>query len=172
MSKLLSWSFLGVLPRDPPTYFIASLSFIKFFTLIHLFWFDFLACLWETFGPMFFGLLVGHFNALSSHSPHFSWGVSFISSKFIAPMNYLRSWALVAPITNVRFFLDICPFLLEMIGAIDSYIFPFLSHLKLTQELIWRTPKLFDRFNCKSKCENNGKIRSWGTLLGSQILRG
>jgi hypothetical protein len=61
---------------------------------------------------------------------------------------------------------------LEMIGAIDSYIFPFLSHLKLTQELIWRTPKLFDRFNCKSKCENNGKIRSWGTLLGSQILRG
>jgi hypothetical protein len=135
MSKLLSWSSFGVLPKDPPTYFTVSLSFIKILTQIHFFWFDSLLGLWEIFGPMLFGLLEGPFNALSGHSPHFSWGVNFISSKFITLTNYLRCWALVAPITGVRFFLDLCPFLLEVIGAIDSYIFPFLDHLKLTQEL-------------------------------------
>jgi hypothetical protein len=72
MSKLLSRSSLGVLPKDLPTYFIASLSFIKFSTPIHFFQFDSLAGLWEIFGPMFFGLLLGPFNALLGHSPHFS----------------------------------------------------------------------------------------------------
>jgi hypothetical protein len=31
----------------------------------------------------------------------------------------------------------------------------------------WRTPELFDKLNCKSKCENNGKIMSWSAFLGS-----
>ncbi len=35
-----------------------------------------------------------------------------------------------------------------------------------------RTPKLLDRFNYKSKGENNRRIKSWGTLLGSQHFRG
>ncbi len=29
------------------------------------------------------------------------------------------------------------------------------------------TPKLLIRFNCEFKCENSGRIRSWGTFLGS-----
>jgi hypothetical protein len=51
-------------------------------------------------------------------------------------MAYLRSWTLVALITSARVFLDLHPFLLEVIGATDSDIFPFLTHLKLTQKLI------------------------------------
>ncbi len=30
-----------------------------------------------------------------------------------------------------------------------------------------RTPKLLDRFNCKSKGENNRRKKSWGTLPNS-----
>jgi hypothetical protein len=30
--------------------------------------------------------------------------------------------------------------------------------------LLWHTPKLFDGLNYKSKGENNGRKRSWGTL--------
>jgi hypothetical protein len=37
---------------------------------------------------------------------------------------------------------------------------------------VWRTPKLFGRFNYESKCENNERIRSWGTLPGSQHFEG
>ncbi len=32
----------------------------------------------------------------------------------------------------------------------------------------WHTPKLLDGFNYESKCENNGRIKSEGTSLGSQ----
>jgi hypothetical protein len=32
----------------------------------------------------------------------------------------------------------------------------------------WRTPKLFTRFNYDFKCENNGRIKNWGTFLGLQ----
>jgi hypothetical protein len=35
-------------------------------------------------------------------------------------MAYLGSWALVAPITNARVFLDFHPFLLEVIGTTDK----------------------------------------------------
>jgi hypothetical protein len=35
-----------------------------------------------------------------------------------------------------------------------------------------RTPKLLHGFNYKSKGENNGRRRSWGTLLGSQHFGG
>jgi hypothetical protein len=61
--------------------------------------------------------------------------VGFISLELITPMAYLGSWALVAPITNARVFLDLHPFLLEVIDAIHSNIFPFLTHLKSTQKL-------------------------------------
>jgi hypothetical protein len=33
-------------------------------------------------------------------------------------------------------------------------------------------PKLLNRQNCESKGENMGKIKSWGTLLGSQHFEG
>jgi hypothetical protein len=36
----------------------------------------------------------------------------------------------------------------------------------------WHTPKLFGRFNCESKCENNERIRSWGTFPSSQHFGG
>jgi hypothetical protein len=36
----------------------------------------------------------------------------------------------------------------------------------------WRTPKLLDGLNCKSKGEDNGRRRSWGALFGSQHFRG
>jgi hypothetical protein len=39
-------------------------------------------------------------------------------------------------------------------------------------KLCWHTPKLLDRLNCESKCENNKRIRSWGTLPGSQHFGG
>ncbi len=32
----------------------------------------------------------------------------------------------------------------------------------------WCTPKLFNKLNYKSKCENNEKIMNWGVLLGLQ----
>jgi hypothetical protein len=38
--------------------------------------------------------------------------------------------------------------------------------------VMWRTPKLLDRLKCKSKCENNGRIWSWGMLPGSQHFEG
>jgi hypothetical protein len=34
--------------------------------------------------------------------------------------------------------------------------------------IVWRTPKLFNGLNCKSKGENNKRIRSWGTFPRSQ----
>jgi hypothetical protein len=36
----------------------------------------------------------------------------------------------------------------------------------------WRTPKLFDKLNCNSKCENNGRMKSSGMLFGSQHFGG
>jgi hypothetical protein len=36
----------------------------------------------------------------------------------------------------------------------------------------WCTPKFLDKLNYKSKAANNGRIRSWGTLLGSQHFGG
>jgi hypothetical protein len=39
-------------------------------------------------------------------------------------------------------------------------------------DVTWRTPKLFDRLNYKSKCENIGRIMSCSTLLGLQHFRG
>jgi hypothetical protein len=33
-------------------------------------------------------------------------------------------------------------------------------------------PKLLDRLKCKSKGENNERIKSWGTLFGSQHFKG
>ncbi len=35
----------------------------------------------------------------------------------------------------------------------------------------WHTPKLLDELNCKSKGENNGKIRSWACSLAHNTLR-
>ncbi len=32
-------------------------------------------------------------------------------------------------------------------------------------ESVWCTPKLFDRLNYESKCENNERIKSCGMLL-------
>jgi hypothetical protein len=51
--------------------------------------------------------------------------MDFISTYLIAPIAYLRNSTLVAPIILVRFLSYHCPFLLEMIGAIDSGPFPF-----------------------------------------------
>jgi hypothetical protein len=38
--------------------------------------------------------------------------------------------------------------------------------------LNWRTPKLLDGFNYKSKGEDNGRRRNWGALPGSQHFAG
>jgi hypothetical protein len=42
----------------------------------------------------------------------------------------------------------------------------------LVPQPCWCIPKLFDRLNCESKCENDGRIRSWGMFLGSQHFGG
>jgi hypothetical protein len=49
--------------------------------------------------------------------PIFSGGVRLISSKVIALVAYLGSWALIAPVITSRFLLDFRPFLLEVIGV-------------------------------------------------------
>ncbi len=35
-----------------------------------------------------------------------------------------------------------------------------------------RTPKLLDGLNCEFKCENNGRIKSWGMFPHSQHFEG
>ncbi len=37
----------------------------------------------------------------------------------------------------------------------------------ITYKVFMTHPKLPDRLNYESKCENNGRIKSWGTLPGS-----
>jgi hypothetical protein len=46
---------------------------------------------------------------------------------------------------------------------------PFtMSIPKETPHHLWHTPKLLDRLNCKSKCENNRRTQSWGMLPNLQ----
>ncbi len=57
-------------------------------------------------------------------------GVVLISLKVIAPITYLRSWALVAPIICSKFLLDFCLFLLKVIGVSNLGPFSFQVHLR------------------------------------------
>jgi hypothetical protein len=43
----------------------------------------------------------------------------------IAPIAYLRSWALVASVITVRFMVDERSFLLEVLIKVDNNTFPF-----------------------------------------------
>ncbi len=43
-------------------------------------------------------------------------GVELISTSTIAPIAYLRSWALVALVIVIRFMVDQCPFLFEALA--------------------------------------------------------
>ncbi len=56
--------------------------------------------------------------------PISSGGVRLIFSEVIALITYLGSWALFVPFVSSMFFLDFCPFLVEVIGA--SSLRPFL----------------------------------------------
>jgi hypothetical protein len=42
----------------------------------------------------------------------------------------------------------------------------------IVDEEWWHNPKLFDKLNCESKGENNGRIRSWGTFSDLQHFGG
>jgi hypothetical protein len=62
--------------------------------------------------------------------PIFNGGIRLMSSKFIALVTYLGSWALVAFVITSRFLLHSRPFLLEGIGANNLRPFLFQTHLK------------------------------------------
>jgi hypothetical protein len=57
-------------------------------------------------------------------------GVQFISTSIIAPIAYLRSWALVALVITARFMVDQHPFLLEALTRLDNNTFPFPTTLQ------------------------------------------
>ncbi len=63
--------------------------------------------------------------------PISSGGVGLISLKVIVLVTYLGCWALFVPFISSMFFLDFCPFLLEVIGASSLGPFFFQIHLKL-----------------------------------------
>jgi len=63
--------------------------------------------------------------------PISSGGTRLISSKVIALVACLGSWALVAFVIISRFLSDFCSFLLEVIGVSNLRPFPFQAHLKL-----------------------------------------
>jgi hypothetical protein len=52
-------------------------------------------------------------------------GVGFIPTSTIAPIAYLKSWALVVLIIDVRFMVDQCLFLLEALTRVDNNTFLF-----------------------------------------------
>jgi hypothetical protein len=57
--------------------------------------------------------------------PIYGGGIGFNSINTIVWTTYLMSWALVMPISAFRFLLDLCPFLLEAIGASSLGSLPF-----------------------------------------------
>jgi hypothetical protein len=69
---------------------------------------------------------------------------------------------MINPIDNVMF-----------IEKWNCYVKVFPNYLMgvVFMYLEWRTPKLLDRLDYKSKGENSGRIRSWGTFLGSQHFK-
>jgi hypothetical protein len=70
------------------------------------------------------GLLTTPLGALTSFLISHG-GIGIIFTKFIMPMAYLRSWALVAPIIIIKLFLNYHLFLLDVIGLKSSNSFPF-----------------------------------------------
>jgi len=63
-------------------------------------------------------------------------GVGFIPTIAIGPTAYLRNWAFIALIIHVRFMVDQCPFLFEVLAQVNNNTFPFQQHLKVTCDLI------------------------------------
>ncbi len=63
-------------------------------------------------------------------------GIRLIFSKVIAPITYLKSWALVTHVIIFKFLLDSHLFLFGTIGVNSSKPFLFQEHLILIQELL------------------------------------
>jgi hypothetical protein len=47
-------------------------------------------------------------------------GIELILTSTIAPIAYLRNWALITIVIAIRFMVDQCPFLLEVLTQIDN----------------------------------------------------
>jgi hypothetical protein len=114
-----------------PLYFLQCTppfsTFIKFFI-------SFDSSLHKVFGPL---LGPGSFDNLEGPLAHkqaslriIFKGVELISTSIIAPIVYLRNWALVASIIVVRFMVDQWPFFLEALARVNNNTFPFQQHVK------------------------------------------
>jgi hypothetical protein len=60
----------------------------------------------------------------------FSGGIRFIFAKTIAPTTYLGNWVLMLVIIS-NSLLDLCPFLLEVIGTSNSCLLRFQDALEV-----------------------------------------
>ncbi len=63
-------------------------------------------------------------------------GVELISTSIIAPIVYLRNWALVVSVIVVKFMVDQWLFFLEALARVNNNTFRFQQHIKITCDIL------------------------------------
>ncbi len=109
-----------------------SSTFTKFFISFESSLLQLFGCL---LGPRSFNSPKGPLARKQFPLPIIFDGIRFISTSTIAPISYLRSWALVTSIISIKFMVDQHPFLLETLAQIDNNTFLFQQHLKAACDL-------------------------------------
>jgi hypothetical protein len=87
-------------------------------------------------GPWSFNSPKGSLTHKQTFLPITFSGVRLISTSIIAPRVYLRSWALVILIIDVRFMVDQCPFLLKALAQVDNNTFHVQKHFQVACDLL------------------------------------
>ncbi len=100
----------------PSSIFIES--FIFFYSSFH-------KVFGHLLGPGSFNSLEGPLVCKQTSLPITFNGIGLILTSTIAPIAYLKSWALVVLVIVVRFMVDQCLFLLEALTRVDNNTFPF-----------------------------------------------
>jgi hypothetical protein len=100
-------------------------SFIIFLALVHLPLLKHLKGLWETLGPMLFGLHASFFSMPMSYSPHRSWGDQPHFHKIHCTSSLSKELGIYCTYIIVRFLSYHCSFSLETIGINNFNTPPF-----------------------------------------------
>ncbi len=147
---MLIWSYNELAPTNAPTWMDGAVIGLSLLSLCHPM-LIFFVCLFSILISVFFLQLYLFFTLFLVFSPlsQFLFGFFPYPPPTYRPLSiYLSTWPSTFLLTNI----------------LSRYL-PNPTYMT-TLIYLQCTPKFLSKLNCKSKCENNGRIRNRGTLFG------